>query len=204
MRESCPALLKHLVHEEKRLRGDVLRTILNGELVQRSQDAKDLVAEVQALTTHAEAIRSGLTKKVTAALHAVHLMSSQLTTWLGTFTPPLSSGGNAGVSAEIQDGMYAQCSQLVQTCSDGLHRMLAFEKERAHMQLRCLEEKGGTAEERMSIWTRYEEALNENQLHELRKTCLNLRADLLSCMHTLKNNGEHLSTEPNLAATTMF
>jgi hypothetical protein len=169
MRDSCPELCKHLQQEEKRLRADTFRTILNVELIQRSKDAKALVAEAQQVESHAEAMRNGLNTKVQTALHGTHHMSVQLTTWLGTFTPPLSVGGNAGVSAEVQDGIYANISSLVQTCSEGLHRMLAFEKERATMNLRCLEEKGGTPEERQAIWKRYEQALEENQLHELRK-----------------------------------
>lgn len=223
MRDSCPELCKHLQQEEKQLRSSVLVDILNGELIERSKEAKVLLAEAKGIASHADAVANGLTKKVVAALHGTHHMSVQLTTWLGTYTPPLSVGGNAGVSAEVQDGMYANISQLVQTCSDGLHRMLAFEKERATMQLRCLEEKGGTTAERLAIWTRYEGALEENQLHELRKvpqprpaelrpraalsgarsasppfapaqTCMNLRSDLLCVVHTLQNNGEHLTT----------
>lgn len=169
MRDSCPELCKHLQQEEKKLRSDTFRSILNGELIQRTKDAKALLVEAQQVSSHADAIAHGLTKRVVSALHGTHHMSVQLTTWLGTFTPPLSVGGNAGVSAEVQDGMYANCQSLVQTCSDGLHRMLAFEKERATMHLRCLEEKGGTADERKAIWLRYEGALEENQLHELRK-----------------------------------
>ncbi|KAG8467853.1 hypothetical protein KFE25_006905 [Diacronema lutheri] len=194
VRDSCPELCKHLQQEEKKLRSDTFRSILNGELIQRTKDAKALLVEAQQVSSHADAIAHGLTKRVVSALHGTHHMSVQLTTWLGTFTPPLSVGGNAGVSAEVQDGMYANCQSLVQTCSDGLHRMLAFEKERATMHLRCLEEKGGTADERKAIWLRYEGALEENQLHELRKTCLMLRADLLCVAHTLQNNGEHLTT----------
>jgi DNA-binding transcriptional ArsR family regulator len=169
MRESCPELCKHLAHEEKQLRSEVCRTILNVELIQRSTEAKELMTESQAVKSHADALASGLIARVQAALHATHLMSVQLTTWLGTFTPALSVGGNAGVSAEVQDGIYSNMAQLVATCSDGLHRNLAFEKERATMHLRCLEEKGGTHDERMAVWARYEAALAENQLHELRK-----------------------------------
>jgi len=176
MRESCPELCKHLAHEEKQLRSEVCRTILNVELIQRSKEAKDLMVESQAVKSHADALANGLIARVQAALHATHLMSVQLTTWLGTFTPALSVGGNAGVSAEVQDGMYSNMQQLVQTCSDGLHRMLAFEKERATMHLRCLEEKGGTLDERMAVWARYEAALAENQLHELRKASTRPRA----------------------------
>jgi len=196
MADTCPELCKHLRAEEKALRTDTFTKILNGELIQRSKEAKGLVAEVHDVESHAAAMESGLVKKVLAALHTTHRMSVQLTTWLGTFTPPLAAGGNTGVSAEVQDGMYQNIQQLVQTCSDGLHRMLAFEKERAMMRLKCLEEdKGSSAQQREAVWKRYEDALEENQLHELRKTCLTLHADLLCVAHTLQNNAEHLSTD---------
>mmetsp|Transcript_2627 Transcript_2627/g.6891 ORF Transcript_2627/g.6891 Transcript_2627/m.6891 type:complete len:216 (+) Transcript_2627:229-876(+) len=197
MNETCPGLAKHLQAEERALRADTFSNVLNGELIERSKEAKRLVEEVHKVHTHEDAVSNGLVKEVLAALHGTHRMSVQLTTWLGTFTPPLSVGGNAGVSAEVQDGIYSNMQQLVQTCSDGLHRMLAFEKERAMMRLKCLEEKGGSEEARESVWRRYESALEENQLHELRKTCLTLNADLLCVAHTLKNNGEHLTTHSN-------
>lgn len=169
MNDTCPELSSHLQAEERAIRTETFSAVLNGELIQRSKDAKALVADVHEVSSHEEAIEKGLVKRVLAALHGTHRMSVQLTTWLGTFTPPLSVGGNAGVSAEVQDGIFSNMQQLVQTCSDGLHRMLAFEKERAMMRLKCLEEKAGSESEREAVWRRYESALEENQLHELRK-----------------------------------
>lgn len=190
--DSCPELIKHLQHEEGAIRKDAYKRILNGELIDRSKAAKILVHEVHEAESHADARASGLVKRVLRELHDTHRMSTELQTFMTTYTPPLSAGGNAGVSAEVQDGMYQNTQQLVQTCSDGLHRMLAYgvnrvdggfgrpgysrpacqcttEKERAMMKLKCLEDKGGTQEERLAVWVRYEEALEENQLHELRK-----------------------------------
>jgi hypothetical protein len=63
-----------------------------------------------------------------------------LESWLNTYQPPLSAGGNVGVSAEVQDGIYQNVHAMTVGSSDALHRMLAFEKEHAQMRTKCTDE----------------------------------------------------------------
>ena len=70
------------------------------------------------------------------------------------FTPPLSAGGNAGVSAEVQDGIYQIIHALTAGCNEALQRNLAYEKEHALMRTKCSDK---------AVWERYEAALETSQ-----------------------------------------
>merc|ERR1739848_583895 len=92
-------------------------------------------------------------------------------------------GGNAGVSAEVQDGIFQNVHNMSQSSFDALHRMLAFEKEFALMRTKC------QAEE---VWTRYKDNLEEMQLYELKKAVVQLYSELMLIANTLITNLSHL------------
>ena len=65
---------------------------------------------------------------------------------MNTFAPPLSTGGNVGVSAEVQEGIFSIIHVLTAGCGEAMQRMLAYEKEHAVMRIKCSDE---------TIWLRY-------------------------------------------------
>lgn len=86
------------------------------------------------------ALKAGLVSQVRKQLCACYRLGLRLESWLNTYQPPLSAGGNVGVSAEVQDGIFQNVHTLTQGSSDALHRMLSFEKEHAQMRIKCTDE----------------------------------------------------------------
>ena len=91
-----------------------------------------------------------------------------------------------GVSAEVQDGIYANVHHLTQCCGDGLHRMLAFEKEHAIVRTKCTDD---------AVWERYKAVLEDNQMHDLNKSAMSMRSDLLMIGNSICKNLDHLRTD---------
>ena len=71
---------------------------------------------------------------------ACYRLGGRLESWLNTYQPPLSAGGNVGVSAEVQEGIFQNVHTMTVGSGDALHRMLAFEKEHAQMRTKCTDE----------------------------------------------------------------
>uniref|UniRef100_A0A7S4M9Q5 Uncharacterized protein n=1 Tax=Prymnesium polylepis TaxID=72548 RepID=A0A7S4M9Q5_9EUKA len=106
--------------------------------------------------------------------------------WVNTFTPPLSAGGNVGVSAEVQEGIFSIIHALTAGCGEAMQRMLAYEKEHAVMRTKCTDE---------AIWLRYKSALESAQLHDLRKACTQMYGDLLMIGNSICSNLPHLRAD---------
>ena len=121
-----------LKDEEKKLR-DSSKEVLNKELIERIEAAKALEARVRGIDSFAKALESGVVQDCRRELTASFRVAVRLESWLNTYTPPLSSGGNVGVSAEVQEGIYANVHSLTLGCGEALHRMLAFELSLIHI-----------------------------------------------------------------------
>ena len=127
-------------------------------------------------------------------LMATYRMGVRLEAWMNSYTPPLASGGNVGVSGEVQDGIYSNIHSLSSGCGEALHRMLGFEKEYAVQQSKCSE----------TTWKRYKETLEASMLHDLSKTTLQMYADLLNVANSISNNLSHLRTAVDAPVVAMY
>ncbi|EOD20408.1 hypothetical protein EMIHUDRAFT_463854 [Emiliania huxleyi CCMP1516] len=172
--------------------------ILDGDLIAHATAAAALDARVSAFASYQEALDDGFVADLQKQLMAVFRMGVKLESWLNTYTPPLASGGNVGVSGEVQDGVYAHIHGLSAGCSEAgaaLHRMLGYEKEYAVQRTKCTDER---------TWQRFRGTLEANMLHDLGKTTLQMHADLLNVANSISNNLSHLRTaaseESKLAA----
>ena len=56
---------------------------------------------VTAQSSYAAALESGVARECRAELTACFRVGVRLESWLNTYTPPLASGGNVGVSGEV-------------------------------------------------------------------------------------------------------
>lgn len=178
-------LQNYLKSEESSLRAST-KAVLNKELIARIEASKALEQRICEHATFAEALEAGVVKECRAELSACFRVGVRLESWLNTYTPPLSAGGNVGVSAEVQDGIYSNVHHLTQCCGDGLNRMLAFEKEHAMMRTKCTDD---------AVWERYKAVLEDNQMHDLCKSVMSLRSDLLMIGNSICKNLDHLRTD---------
>lgn len=127
-------------------------------------------------------------------LMSTYRMGIKLEAWMNSYTPPLASGGNVGVSGEVQDGMFSNIHALSSGCSEALHRMLGFEKEFAVQRTKCTE----------AAWARYKATLEASMLHDLSKTTLQMHADLLNVANSISNNHSHLRTAVDAPMVAMY
>ena len=160
--------------------------MVNKELAAHAEIAKGLDEKAAALDDYTAALDSGFVRELRKALMACYRFGVRLEVWVNTFTPPLSVGGNAGVSAEVQEGIYQNIHQLTAGCGDALSRMLAYEKEHAMMKTKCTDE---------AIWERYKATLQDSQLHECTKAALQLRQDIMMMGNCISNNISHLRSD---------
>lgn len=174
-----------LKKEESSLRAGS-KAVLNKELIARIEATKALEQRIGEQASFAAALEAGVVKELHAELSACFRIGVRLESWLNTYTPPLSAGGNVGVSAEVQDGIYANVHHLTQCCGDGLHRMLAFEKEHAVVRSKCTDD---------AVWERYKAVLEDNQMHDLNKSAMTMRSDLLMIGRSICQNLDHLRTD---------
>jgi len=111
------SLNKFLGSEEELLRNKA-KEILDGDLIAHATAAAALDARVSAFASYQEALDDGFVADLQKQLMAVFRMGVKLESWLNTYTPPLASGGNVGVSGEVQDGVYAHIHGLSAGCSE--------------------------------------------------------------------------------------
>lgn len=129
----------YLQREEVALRAEAKQT-LNHELIDLIEACKNLVEKTVAQESFSAALKAGVVKQVREQLRACYRLGVRLESWLITYQPPLSAGGNVGVSAEVQEGIYQNVHTMTVGSSDALHRMLAFEREHAQMRTKCTDE----------------------------------------------------------------
>lgn len=108
--------------------------IINADLIERVEVIKALESKLEAVTSYSEALENGLVSDVRKELSACYRVGVRLEAWVNTFTPPLSAGGNVGVSAEVQEGIFSIIHALTAGCGEATQRMLAYEKEHAVMR----------------------------------------------------------------------
>ena len=161
--------------------------MLNKELIERIEACKALVVRVQAQPSFATAVEEGSVTAVRTELGACFRLGVRLESWLNTYQPPLSSGGNAGVSAEVQDGIFQYVHAMTTGSTEALHRMHAFEKEHATMRTKCTKDDADPA-----VWARYKAVLEENQMHDVCKSVLQMQSELMLIGNSLLNNLKHL------------
>ncbi|KAL1527602.1 hypothetical protein AB1Y20_008988 [Prymnesium parvum] len=178
-------LRSFLRKEEGALRSGA-NTIVNTDLLERVESVKGLEAKLQAETSYSAAIESGLVAELRKELSACYRIGVKLEAWVNTFTPPLSAGGNMGVSAEVQEGIFSIIHALTAGCGEATQRMLAYEKEHAVMRTKCTDE---------GIWERYKCALECTQLHDVRKACAQMYGDLLMIGNSICSNMSHLRAD---------
>jgi len=138
-------LREYLKKEETALRAQAKST-LNKELIERIERCKALVEKTVAQPGFSAALETGVVGEVRRELTACYRLGVRLESWLNTYQPPLSAGGNVGVSAEVQEGIFQNVHTMTVGSGDALHRMLAFEKEHAQMRTKCTDE---------AVWARY-------------------------------------------------
>lgn len=158
------------------------KSILNTDLVAQAEAFAALEERLDEYESYQEALDAGFVKDVRKELSKNYRMGIKLEGWINTFTPPLASGGNVGVSGEVQDGIFSHVHALTAGSSEAIHRALAFEKEFAVQKTKCDAE----------TWERYRDALAATQLHDLTKSVLQARSDCLSIANSVANNLEHL------------
>jgi hypothetical protein len=175
--------------------------MLNKDLVERIQASKALVARVQAQPTFAAACEEGAVAAVRAELGTSFRLGVRLETWLNTYQPPLSSGGNAGVSMEVQDGIYQYVHAMTNGSTEALHRMHAFEKEHAAMRTKTT----GDGKD-PQVWERYLTVLEENQMHDINRSVLQMQSELMLIGNSLLNNLKHLrsAAEDSVGVASMY
>ena len=178
-------LQTYLKKEESSLRTGA-KAVLNKELIARIEATKSLEERICEHASFAKALDAGDVKECRAELTACFRVGVRLESWLNTYTPPLSAGGNVGVSAEVQEGIYSNVHHLTQCCSDGLNRMLTFEKEHALMRTKCTDD---------AVWERYKGVLEDNQMHDLCKSIMSLCSVLLMVGNSICSNLTHLRTD---------
>jgi hypothetical protein len=132
-------LRAYLQREEMALRADAKQT-LNHELIDLIEQCKELAERVVAQDSFSAALESDVVRQVRKQLSACYRLGVRLESWLNTYLPPLSAGGNVGVSAEVQDGIFQNVHAMTIGSCDALHRMLAFEKEHVQMRTKCTDD----------------------------------------------------------------
>ena len=95
----------------------------------------------------------------------------------------------------MQEAIYGNVHSLTQGCGEALHRMLAFEKEHCAMRTKCTDD---------AVWKRYKPVLEDNQLHDLCKSVMQLHSDLLMIGNSICNNVHHINIKEDRAAVAMY
>ena len=126
-------LRAYLRKEESSIRTGA-NDIVNKDLMERVEAVKALEAKLAAEITYSAAAAAGLVTEVRKEVSLCYRVAVRLEAWVNTFTPPLSAGGNVGVSAEVQEGIYSIIHALTAGCGESMQRMLAYEKEHAVMR----------------------------------------------------------------------
>ena len=186
-------LVAFLTKEEDVIR-EAAKDILNKDLIEHTESVSKLDKQAAELENFQQAVDSGFVKQLRAQLTSSYRMGIKLEAWVNSYTPPLASGGNVGISGEVQDGMFGNIHALSTGCSDALHRMLGFEKEYAVQMSKCTEE----------TWKRYKVTLEASMLHDLSKTTLQLHADLLNAANSISNNLSHLRVGTDAPIAAMY
>jgi len=179
------ALRTFLRKEESDIRVAV-NELVNRDLMERINATKALEAKVGAEVSYTAALETGLVQEVRTEMRACFSVGVRLEAWVNTFAPPLSAGGNVGVSAEVQEGIFSIIHALTAGCGEAMQRMLAYEKEHAVMRTKCSDE---------TIWLRYKSALESAQLHDLRKATIQMYGDLLMISNSICSNLSHLRAD---------
>ena len=143
--EDVSDLRAFLKKEETEMRAES-RTLLNKELIARIESCKSLCDKANEHQSFPEALSSGLVAAVRQELSSCFRLGVRLESFINTYQPPLASGGNVGVSAEVQEGIYQNVRAMTTESGSALHRMLAYEKEHATMRTKCIDE---------AVWERY-------------------------------------------------
>ena len=179
--EDLDVLRDYLKKEEAELR-DQAPAMLNNELVGRMDESKLLIAKLQLQPSFQEALDAGHVDEARRQLTACLYLGIRLEMWLSIFIPPLSAGGNMGISAEVQDGIFSHVHQLTTGSNDAIHHMLAMEKELAQMHTKCKDE----------VWARYRVVLERTMLHSISKAALDMQVQLSLIGGAILNNISHL------------
>jgi len=178
--------LKQFLRKEEASIRSLANDVVNKDLMERVESIRALEVKVQAVASYGEALEGGLVTEVRQECSACYRIGVRLEAWVNTFTPPLSAGGNVGVSAEVQEGIFSIIHALTAGCGEAMQRMLAYEKEHAVMRTKCTDE---------SIWLRYKATLESAQLHDLRKACTQMYGDLLMIGNSICSNLTHLRAD---------
>ena len=96
---------------------------------------------------------------------------------------------------QVQEAIYGNVHSLTQGCGEALHRMLAFEKEHCAMRTKCTDD---------AVWKRYKPVLEDNQLHDLCKSVMQLHSDLLMIGNSICNNLHHINIKEDRSAVAMY
>lgn len=183
--KDLPKLLSFLGKEETKSR-EQAKGLLNNGLIDQAQAYASLEERLDSYSTYAEALEAGFVKEVRDTHRATYRMGVKLEAWINTFTPPLAAGGNAGVSGEVQDGIFSHVHSLVSCCTEAIHRALAFEKEYVTQRVKC------DKPEHEPTWARFESVIDANMLHDLTKSIVAARNDILTIANSVANNLSHL------------
>ena len=159
------------------------KKILNEDLIAQAETFAGLEAKLDEYSTYQAALDDGFVQEVRTQLTKTFRMGVKLEAFISSFTPPLASGGNVGVSADVQDGIYANVHGLTGACSEALHRNLALEKEVAVQKSKITD---------APSWERYKLTLDSSMLHDVTKAILNIQSDLLNVANSVINNIQHL------------
>ena len=143
--EDVSDLRAFLKKEETEMRAES-RTLLNKELIARIESCKSLCDKANEHESYPEALSCGLVGDIRQELTSCFRLGVRLEAFINTYQPPLASGGNVGVSAEVQEGIYQNVRAMTTESGSALHRMLAYEKEHATMRTKCIDE---------AVWERY-------------------------------------------------
>ena len=178
-------LRAYLRKEESNIRTGA-SDIVNRDLMERVEAIKALEGKLMAEITYSAATEAGLVTEVRKDVSLCYRVGVRLEAWVNTFTPPLSAGGNVGVSAEVQEGIYSIIHALTAGCGEAMQRMLAYEKEHATMRTKCTDD---------AVWERYKATLENAQMHDLRKACTQMYGDLLMIGNSICSNLPHLRAD---------
>ena len=192
--EDVSDLRAFLKKEETEMRAES-RTLLNKELIARIESCKSLCDKANEHESYPEALSCGLVGDIRQELTSCFRLGVRLESFINTYQPPLASGGNVGVSAEVQEGIYQNVRAMTTESGSALHRMLAYEKERAIMRTKCTDE---------AVWERYQAVLEANQMHEVQKCCFEMHSLLLLIGNSVLSNLEHLRGEDTKALAHMY
>ena len=192
--KSITNLTAFLAREEQSLRVRA-KEILNRDLIAHCEAMQALEERLDDFETYHDALEAGFLTEVQKMLAKMYRTGVKLEAWCNSFTPPLASGGNVGISGEVQDGIYGNIHGLTSGCSEALHRALAFEKEYAVQRTKITDQE---------VWKRYRKTLEMNMLHDLTKSILQAQSDLMNVANSVANNLQHLKPAADEKALAMY